>query len=349
MFILRVFSRFNSESAMRSTSVTRAVDWKDWVKKVRAQSPPLFELGRVPPKVVLSFGGSGFLCSYSLGVAKFLQEERAELLGKSYLLGAGSGVIPAVALACGPQHVSIDALLDALCAQANFSVTNEAKRREVVLGAIERFLPGGASNPSVDVVKAINGRVALTIGFSNKDEGYIQQLKDQVYFGHHVCQWDNRADLTDCLMAAMSPNVNHPYKFRDADNVLRGTFYTMSSELDQHIRHVHVHGYCGYKYNRHQTRHNFHFGKHGFIANTHFYLPKQAALAFMPHLLGARSAADHHRFSYEQGFLDAKRYERWEEDPYFYAKPDRSAADDFNWKSVRASVFGGRKGERFDL
>lgn len=336
---------------------------KEWIKAVRAQTPTLVELGKKSPKLVLSFGGAGWLVSYSLGVAKFLQDERKELLASSYLLGAGSGVIPAMALACGPQHVKIDTVLDQLCSDMTFNVTNENVRRQKTVEALDLILPGGAlgkpseaapssaSNSSrTDVCSLVNGRVALTIGFSNKDHGYMRQKKENIHYGHHITQWDNRADLINCMTAAMAPNTKLQMQYRDAPNVMRGTLFTMSSELDQFIRHVHIHGYCGYRYNRHQTRHNFYFGKNGFVANTHFPFVQQVALAFFPAtFFSAASRKEHHKLAFEKGYLDAKRYERWEEDPYYYAKPDRSSEDDFNWRSVRASIFGGRKGERFEL
>ena len=347
--------------------IVTMTDPKQWASAIRAQTPNLVELGKKSPKLVLSFGGAGWLISYSLGVAKFLQEERKELLASSYLLGAGSGVIPAMALACGPQHVKIDAVLERLIADMEFNVTNEPTRRAKTIEALDALLPGAAfgkpsdtsansgassstANDRTDLCKLINGRVALTLGFSNRDAGYLQQRKENIYYGHHVTQWDDRADVIACMTAAMGPNANFMMQYRDAPNVMRGTLYTMSSELDQFIRHVHIHGYCGYRYNRHQTRHNIYFGKHGFLANTHFYYPQQAAMAFMPKtFFSAASRAEHHKLAFEKGFLDARRYERWEEDPYYYAKPDRSGEDDFNWRSMRASIFGGKKGERFEL
>eukprot|EP00758_Cryptobia_borreli_P003584 Tbor_TRINITY_DN3847_c0_g1::TRINITY_DN3847_c0_g1_i3::g.5642::m.5642 len=338
-----------------SRRLSQHTDSKEWVNQTRAQSPILVRIGKKPPKLVLSFGGAGFLTTYSLGVAKYLQAEKQSLISKSFLLGAGSGVLPALALAYGPEHVNIDHAVEYICDNF-FSVSNEKKRREVTAAGLEAFLPSldndkhkmeGTSSVTADPVKIINGRVALTVGFSNKDYGYLHQNRNNILYGHHIAQWDDREDLLKCIVSAMACNVNKPMQFRDADNVMRGTFYSMSSELDQSIRHVHIHGYCGDKYNRHSTRHNFYFGKHGFLSNTSPFL-KQAVMAFRPNLMGKFAKSAHMR-AYEAGYVDARRYERWEEDPYFYAKPDRKSNDMFSMKSMISSVLLRRKVENYEL
>jgi hypothetical protein len=318
--------------------MTRTVP-KEWIKKVRAKTPTILEVGKTPPKVVLSFGGAGFLVTYSLGVALFLQQEKKELLAKSFLLGAGSGSLAATALACGPQHVSIDKVRDSILDNL-FHVTDEEKRLSTMSSAIDTLLPKNA-------VQLVSGRLALTIGFSNKDPGYVQQTKENIRFGHHIAAWDNWDDLKQNLLVASAPNMDKPMKFRDADNVLRGTLMSLSSELDQYCRHVYIHGYCGYKYNRKQTRHNTFFGRHGFIANTHTSFPWQVVQAFYPNL-GAASRREELMHAFDAGFHDARRYERWEEDPYHYSKSDRSPSDDFNWRNIRAGLFS-KNTDKYEL
>lgn len=316
-------------------------DPKEWVKKVRSKTPTLLEVGRPAPKAVLSFGGCGFLVAYSLGVALYLQQEKKEFLSHCYLLGAGTGVIPALALACGPKAVSIEKVRDFIL-ENRFTVTDEDKRIEVITRGINELLPKNA-------LDLVNGRLALTIGFSNKDAGYMSQAKENIYFGHHIAQWDDVSDLGQNILASMAPNTSRPMIFRDADNVLRGTMMSLSSELDQYCRHVYIHGYSGYRYNKNQARHNIMFGKHGFLGNTHFSFPKQVLLAFAP-LIGGEVRKEELMEAYDAGYHDARRYERWEEDPYFYAKADRSPGDDFNFRNLRANLFGGKKAsERFEL
>lgn len=312
---------------------------KEWIKQVRAKTPTILEVGKAPPKLVVSFGGAGFLVTYSLGVALFLQQEKKELLAKSFLLGAGTGCIAATALACGPQLVNIDKLRDYII-EHPFLVSYEKERWETISKGVDEFLPKNA-------VSVVNGRLALTIGFSNKDVGYHQQLKENFNYGHHIALWDDWEDLKQCLLVATAPNLEKPIKYRDAPNVMRGTLMSLSSELDQYCRHVHIHGYCGYRYSRQQMRHNLYFGRHGFLANTHFSFPKQAWLAFAPHL-GGQARKDDLRAAFDAGYHDAKRYERWEEDPYHYAKTDRSPSDDFNFKTLRAGLFG-KKSDNYDL
>ncbi|EKG06080.1 hypothetical protein TCSYLVIO_002839 [Trypanosoma cruzi] len=271
----------------------------------------------------------------------FCSRKRQSFWRILFCLGAGTGVIPAVALACGPRAVNIEKVRDAIV-DNRFLVTDEEKRVEVFTEYINKLLPRNA-------VELVNGRLALTIGFSNKDPGYMRQTKENVHFGHHIAQWDDVNDLAQCIMAATAPNTEKPMVFRDADNVVRGTMMSLSSELDQYCRHIYIHGYAGYRYNRQQTRHNIFFGRHGFVANTHFPFWRQVWLAFAPNI-GGIARKDDLLEAYDAGYNDARRYERWEEDPYHYAKADRSPSDDFNFRQLRANLFGGKKAaERFEL
>ncbi|KAG8348436.1 hypothetical protein ERJ75_000998000 [Trypanosoma vivax] len=318
-----------------------ATDPREWIKKVRSKTPVLLEVGKPAPRAVLSFGGCGFLVTYSLGVALYLQQEKADFLAHSFLLGAGTGVIPAVALACGPRAVNIEKIRDAIV-DNRFMVTDEEKRVEVFTKCINQFLPRNA-------VELVAGRLALTIGFSNRDAGYMTQSKEHVHFGHHIAQWTDVNDLGQCIMAATAPNTTKPMIFRDADNVMRGTMMSLSSELDQYCRHIYIHGYCGYPFSRHQTRHNIFFGRHGFLSNTHFPFWRQALLAFAP-TIGGNARRDDLLEAYDAGYNDARRYERWEEDPYHFAKSDRSPNDEFSFRQLRANLFGGKRAhERFEL
>ncbi|KAH9600228.1 hypothetical protein LSM04_009283 [Trypanosoma melophagium] len=316
-------------------------DPREWARKVRSKTPVLLEVGRPAPRAVLSFGGCGFLVTYALGVAQYLQQEKPELLAHAFLLGAGTGVIPAVALACGPRAVKIEDVRDAVL-DHRFLVTDEEARIAAFTSCINKLLPRNA-------VELVSGRLALTIGFSNKDPGYMAQSKAHIHFGHHIAQWSDVDDLAQCIMAATAPNTERPMIFRDADNVMRGTMMSLSSELDQYCRHIYIHGYAGYRYNKHQTRHNIFFGRHGFLANTHFSFWRQAWLAFAPNI-GGEARRDELIEAYDAGYNDARRYERWEEDPYHFAKADRSPSDDFNFRQLRANLFGGKSAEeRFEL
>ncbi|CCW66800.1 unnamed protein product [Phytomonas sp. Hart1] len=313
----------------------------EWAQKVRARTPSLLELGKAVPKLVLSFGGCGFLVTYSLGVALYLQQERKALLAESVFLGAGSGVLPALALACGPAAVNLEHLLQFIL-DNRFAVTDEAKRLEVMTAGIHRFLPSNA-------LELVGDRLALTIGFSNRDPGYLRQPKANIHFGHHIARWEDWADLGQNLLAATAPNTQRPMTFRGASNVLRGTMMSLSSELDQCCRHVYIHGYIGFRRNKNQARHNILIGRHGFLGNTHFSFPKQALLAFMP-VLGGEDRKEELQLAYDAGYHDARRYERWEEDPYFFAKADRSPCDDFNFRTLRAGFFGGKRAaEKWEL
>eukprot|EP00796_Vickermania_ingenoplastis_P004284 gene4284-3100_t len=312
-----------------------------FAERIRAKTPDIFQVGKLMHKAVLSFGGAGFLVTYGLGVAAYLQQERPSLVNESFLLGAGSGVIPAVALACGPSAVKIDQIRDFIV-DHRFVVTDEAKRIAIISEGISQLLPSNA-------MALIKDRVALTVGFSNRDPGYKLQDKKNFLFGHHISQWTDYEDVAQNLLVAMAPNTQKPMVFRGADNVLRGTMMSLSSEMDQYCRHVYIHGYVGMRFNKNQSRHNILYGRHGFLGNTRFPLWKQALCAFAPVIGGDARKADLLE-AYEAGYLDALRYERWEEDPYFYAKADRSPNDDFNFRNMRASLFGGKKvGERFEL
>lgn len=312
-----------------------------FAQRIRAKTPTLLNAGKAPPKAVLSFGGAGFLVTYALGVASYLQKEKAPFLSQCFFLGAGTGVIPAVALACGPSAVSIEKLRDFIV-DHRFLVMDEARRIDVFSKGISEFLPANCH-------QMMNNRVALTVGFPNSDAGYKTQKKENFHFGHHISEWSGFEDVAQNILAATAPNKQKPMIFRDADNVMRGTMMSLSSELDQYCRHVYIHGYVGMRFHKLQSRHNYMFGRHGFLGNTRFSFWKQVMRAFGPHIGGEKTRQDL-LDTFDAGFSDAMRYERWEEDPYLFAKPDRSPSDDFNFRNLRASLFNGkRSAERFEL
>lgn len=313
----------------------------EFAKRIRSKTPALLEIGKSVPKAVLSFGGAGFLVTYGLGVASFLSQEKQALLQNCFFLGAGSGVIPAVALACGATPSYLEKIRDYVV-DHRFMVIDEAKRIETIRKGICELLPQ-------DCCKHMRDRVALTVGFSNRDPGFKQQKKEHFRFGYHISDWKDFEDVAQNILVSMAPNTQQPMVFREANNVLRGTMMSLSSELDQYCRHIYIHGYVGLRQNKHQNIHNILFGRHGYIGNTHFPFWRQAICAFAP-LVGGDTRKRDLLEAYEAGFHDARRYERWEEDPYFFAKPDRSPSDDFNFKNMRASLFNTKKSaERFEL
>lgn len=313
----------------------------EFAKRIRAKTPALLEIGKTVPKAVLSFGGAGFLVTYELGVASFLCQEKSAFLQKCFFLGAGSGVIPAVALACGVNASYLEKIRDFIV-DHRFMVADEAKRVEAVSSGISELLPQDCS-------ALMRNRIALTVGFSNRDPGFKQQKKEHFRFGYHISDWKDFHDVAQNILVAMAPNTQKPMVFRDANNVLRGTMMSLSSELDQYCRHIYIHGYVGLKRNKQQSIHNVLFGRHGYIGNTHFPFWKQAICAFAP-IVGGEARKVDLLDAFDAGYHDARRYERWEEDPYFFAKADRSPSDDINFKNMRASLLN-RKGsaDRFEL
>jgi hypothetical protein len=304
-------------------------DNKAWAKAVRHKSPVLLEVGRTPPKCVLSFGGAGFLVTYSLGVAYYLQKEKPKLLAESYILGAGSGVLPAIALSCGPQLVDIEKIRDQIIANP-FPVWHEDKRVAAMRKACDELLPA-------DVHKHMSGRMCAAINMSTKDAGYYKQEPQMQIYGAHIATFDSKEDVTDLVLAATAPNHNKPYTFRGMP-VVRGTCASISSELDQFVRHVYIHGIAGYARTKIYTRHRVLVGRHGVLANTHLGPRRQLLMAICPSLAG-----DGLKQAFDDGFHDARRYERWEEDPYYYSKADRSPGEDTDWRDVRAAIFGEQK------
>jgi hypothetical protein len=306
--------------------------WKDRVKLLRAQTPKLLELNRRPPTLVLSFGGSGFLVTYSLGVAMWLLEERKDLLNRTFFAGSGSGVIPAVAMCV--KNPPIQKIVDEICGNL-FNVADEKKRQEVLRKLLPQYLPK-------DAFQQVQGRCALTLNLPNRDPEYHKQPSINVLFGHHIASWDDNVDLMECMIAAMACDEKSLPIYRGV-KVVRGSTLSMATEIDSYVRHVYVHGLCGYPYSRKHQRHSFFTGKHGFLSNREFHYARQFTTAILPHknLFGDSKSAL--MKSFDAGYHDARRFERWEEDPYLYAKPDRSPGGGTEWKSLRQAIFGKMK------
>jgi hypothetical protein len=300
----------------------------DWQKRLRHKTPILLEVGRTPPKCVLSFGGAGFLVTYALGVAMYLQKEKSKMLAESYIVGAGSGIIPAIALACGPQVCDIEKIRDRIV-ENTFPVWREDLRQKIMRQHCEELLPD-------NVHKLMSGRMCAGVSMSHKDAGFYRQQPHMQIFGAHIATFDSKADVTELVLAATAPNHNTPYLFRGQPCV-RATCSSISTELDQFVRHIYIHGLSGNK-SKHYTRHRVLVGRHGMLANCHLGPRRQMQLAAYP--LGGREVL---KKAFDDGYFDARRYERWEEDPYHYSKTDRSPGGDTDWRDVRAAIFGDKQ------
>ena len=305
---------------------------------VRAQTPRLLEVGKAAPKIIFSFAGAGFLVTYSLGVAKYLQQEKQSLLAQGYFLGAGSGVLPAVALAAGPQAIDLDKVNSHIVDNI-FNVSQEPTRVTKMREACELFLPS-------HIHTLMNGRCALAVSMSNRDTGFLKQAGEVQLYGNHICIFDNKTDVTDCILAATCPNSQVCYPFRGM-NVVRATQNSLASQLDQYIRHVYVLGLAGNPSSRQHQRHVSFFGRHGALVNTHDHWASQLLTACRPATMRRRSE-DLLRQSYENGFHDARRYERWEEDVYHFAKPDRAPSEDDDWRTIRGGLFSFLRKKRLE-
>lgn len=333
----------DSFSANRPKTKERAIGWSDpadFIRAIKAKTPVLLELGKPKPKIVLSFGGAGWLVAYSLGVAHYLLQEQKELCNQSYIIGAGSGVLPATALACGISgaNVNMEKIMEWLCDDKKiFSVVKgDEKRKKLIAEGCKMFLPR-------DAAPMLNGKCSLMVGMSNRDQGFVEQKKNEILFGHHISSFDSNEDITELMIAATCTDTNKLATFRGAERAcMRATCMSFAAEADQYIRHVYIHGLCGYPYSRKHMRHNHYFGKHGFVVNTHQNYPKQFLLACFP-TLGGKNRGSQLRQAFDDGFHDARRYERWEEDPYHFVKPDRSTGGDEDWRTIRAAVFGAKK------
>jgi hypothetical protein len=316
----------------KNFTVTDPVNWS---KNLRAQVPTLLQVGRPTPKAVLSFGGCGMLVTYSLGVAQYLLAEKREFVRQCYVLGTGSGTIAAVALCAEDPKSTPEQVKDFIVANA-FDVHHEDTRRKVVADACARFLPD-------DVHERMRGRCTLAVGMSNRDLYYAKQPSAQQLFGAMISSFDSKADVGDCILAATAPNATLPCVFR-GEHCTRATWKCLSAELDQYVRHVYIHGMSGYPHSIHHTRHNTFVGRHGLLANSHWHWQRQMLAAIWPKRIPllASSNLELIKESFEKGFHDARRYERWEEDVYVTAKPDRSPSDSIDLRRIRAAIFGSR-------
>ena len=306
-------------------------DWRVFRDKLGAQTPQLLQVGKPPPKCVLCFAGSGHLVTYQLGVAAYLHQEKQQLLCKSYFLGAGSGSIAAAALACGSQ-VNFTAIRDQIINNA-YSVEDTDKHQERMKQGIERLMPRNAH-------QLMNGRVAIALGPSNRDAAWYEQPSQHKLNGWHISSWKDEDDVAQCLIAASNSSSARPIQYRGCP-CTRSTWVSLSSELDPYVRHIHIYGYCGQNNKPSHAKHRVFIDRHGYLSYTGQPAWAQFLAMAMPDWkVSASWSRDVLRSAYDAGFHDARRYERWDEEAYFYAKPDRSPSKDKNWRNLRAGLFG---------
>ena len=305
-------------------------NWRVFRDKLQARTPELLQVGRAPPKCVISFGGAGCLVTYSLGVAAYLHREKQSLLASSFILGAGSGSIAAAALACGAA-VSFETIRDMVIDRA-YSANDHPTHVAAMKQGISALLPRNAH-------ELMNGRVAIALGPSNRDVAFYEQPAQQRQNGWHICSWRDADDVGECLIAASNGSTTTPYTYRECP-CFRATFSCLSSELDQFVRHVHIHGFAGFPNQASHQKHRVFIDRHGFLSYTGQPPVFQFLAAAAPAApIASTWAKDVLRSAFDAGFHDARRYERWEEDAYFYAKPDRSPSKEKNWSQFRASFF----------
>lgn len=307
----------------------------NWAKNLKAQTPVLLQVGKPTPKAVISFGGCGLLCTYSLGVVQYLLAEKKDFIRQCYVLGTGSGTIPAVAL-CGEDSKATPEAVKEYIVDNMFDISNEPRRIDVMKKAAEQFLPE-------DIHERMNGRCSLAVGMSNRDMNFMKQPPHQQLFGAMLSSFESAADVGEIMIGATAPNATLPYLLR-GELVTRATWKCISSELDQYVRHIYIHGFSGYPHSTQHTRHNSFFGRHGFLANSHWHWQTQMLCAHYP--MRVPMMRNRHREmlreAFEKGFHDARRYERWEEDVYLTAKPDRSPSENTDLRTIRAAIFGAR-------
>ena len=314
----------------KNFTVTDPVNWS---KNIRAQIPTLLQVGKPTPKAVLSFGGCGMLCTYSLGVGQYLLAEKKDLVRQCYVVGTGSGTIPALAL-CSEDPAATPEMIKDYLVENVFDVHHEDTRLKVIGEGCRKFIPE-------DIHERMKGRCTLAVGMSNRDLYYSRQPINQQMFGAMISSFDSKEDVADCVIAATAPNATMPCVFR-GEKCTRGTWKCLSVELDQYVRHIYIHGLSGYPHSSHHTRHNHYIGRHGFLCNSHWNWKRQFLVAIWPKRIPmlATSNIEVLKEAFEKGFNDARRYERWEEDVYLNAKPDRSVNDSLDMKNIRAAIFG---------
>jgi len=313
-------------------SKKRRMDIKEILERIASAPPKLIEVGRAPPRLVLSFGGAGALVTYSLGVAQFLLEDKKEHLNQWYFLGSGTGVLPAVALPIAVQNKSPDLIrqiMEYIVDNAPPHLMNEDTRRAFVFNGLTKFLPK-------DAHVTVSGRACLSVMVD--PECVVGRVggelsKNQILYGLPMTSWPSVEALAQVMAGAMSPYRTHPVDYNGV-GLIRSSRYSLSTEVDQHIRHVYVHGFGGSMRKSNHSRHAILFGRHGTLLNTSQSPWLQYLTLALP---GRRKNAL--RFAYDAGYNDARRFDRWEEDPYQFAKGDRSAGDDEDWRTLRQKIF----------
>ena len=297
----------------RRSFTGRYMDIMEALRRLESAQPKLIEVGRPTPQLVVSFGGSGALVTYSLGVAQWLLENRGDLLNQWYFVGSGTGVLPAVALPLAVQKKEPHLLREIskyVVQQAPRHVFDEDLRRKYILDGLRKFVPE-------DAHCVLEGRVCLfahinfefIIGRTHED-----LPNSSILYGNPLIKWDSSAELSQCMDAAMVPYRTHSIDFRGIP-LLSATKYSLSSEVSSHLRHVYVHGYAGNAIRTSHTRHNYVFGRHGTLANTSVSFRRQFWANCFPGW--SKQVLES---SYHAGYRDASRYHRWEEDPYYRAR-----------------------------
>ena len=289
-------------------------DIKEVIEILGARPPKLTQLGEKAPKMVLSFGASGTLATYGLGVGQYLLDHHKKLMDECYFIGSGSGVLPAVALPLasdlGNRHL-LKEYFEIIMKETAvpFHLFREAKRAEYVKRGLSEML--GLE----DLHTRLRGRCSI---FLHPDPKYLYGRthgildRHQILFGLPVSHWRSSADLRECMEAAMAPSHKHSLNFRGV-RAMSSSKHSLSPQLDQSIRHIYVHGFAGKGYSSREKLHAHVFGRHGSLVNVSTtFLAQTLSQSFPLPLKYVLTKA------YHQGYEDASKYHRWEEDPYQY-------------------------------
>ena len=298
------------------SSSFKSRDIKEVFRILGTKDPKLTKLGEKAPKTVVSFGGSGGLITYSLGVAQYILDHHPSLINQSYFIGTGSGSLPAICLPLaaqlGKQHLPKQCF-EYITKQSKLPLHSfsEITRREYVRTALAKFLC------VEDIERHLLGRCSI---FLRPDSNYIINRvhgvldRGQILYGLPISQWKSSEDLLQCIEASMAPSEKHSIAFRGIP-MLTASKYSFSPQVEQSIRHIFVHGYAGKGFSSNEKLHAHVFGMHGSLFNVSTpYYAQRFALCF------PRIAKYFLSKAYDQGYKDAADFSRWEEDPYNFAK-----------------------------
>mmetsp|Transcript_23567 Transcript_23567/g.36755 ORF Transcript_23567/g.36755 Transcript_23567/m.36755 type:complete len:304 (-) Transcript_23567:39-950(-) len=291
-------------------------DIKEVFEVLGVHQPQLLKTGRRAPSVVLSFGASGSLVPYSLGVAQYLLDHHPELVRRAYFIGSGSGVIPAICLALSRASSHPSSLEECVKRfnKVKLSlpfVINENERRTVVRNACQEIFTIDAPE------RVIQGCCSL---FLHPNPSYIygrlHGILDRyhVLYGLPISEWRSKDDLIECIEASMAPSEKYSLAFRNVPMVSASRF-SFSPQVEQAIRHVYIHGFSGKGYRSCEKLHAHVFGHHGSVFNVASSSTVQNLCLSFPRMFSGVIER-----SFNQGYKDAKAYSRWEEDPYHYSR-----------------------------